>query len=66
MALFYHILYSFSTVATIEISGYFQKPQESKNTTEKSTSPGNVDKKAEKSVFADFSENALAISSAIG
>ena len=48
------------------MSGSCQKPQESQNTPKKSTSPGNVDKKAEKSVFADFSENALAISSAIG
>ena len=48
------------------MSGNCQKTQESKNILKKSTSPGNVDKKAEKSVFADFSENALAISSSIG
>ena len=48
------------------MSGNCQKTQKFQNTPKKSTSPGNVDKKAEKSVFADFSENALAISSAIG
>ena len=48
------------------MSGSCQKLQESKNTPKKLTSLRNVDKKAEKSVFADFSENTLAISSAIG
>ena len=37
------------------MSGSCQKLQESKNTPKKSTSPGNVDKKAGKSVFTDFS-----------
>lgn len=48
------------------MSGSCQKPQESKNIPKKSTSPGNVDKKAGKSDFANFPENALAISSVIG
>jgi len=48
------------------MSGFFKNRKNLKILLKKSTSPGNVDKKAEKSVFADFSENALAISSAIG
>ena len=50
----------------IKMSSDCQKTQEPKNTPKKSTSPGNVDKKAGKSDFANFPENALAISSVIG
>ena len=41
------------------MSGSCQKPQESQNTPEKSTSPGNVNKKARKSVKQTFPETSL-------